>query len=163
MEINKVYLSLGSNRGDRLENLDNAQKLLIKKAGQLLCASSTYETLPWGMIDETNFFNRVISLETTLAPIQLLDVIIQIETEMGRVRTHTKYEARIIDIDVLFYNDEIMNEPLLIVPHPLMHERRFVLEPTAEIAPEYIHPVFGKNIVKLLEECTDKIKVKNRF
>jgi 2-amino-4-hydroxy-6-hydroxymethyldihydropteridine diphosphokinase len=106
--------------------------------------SSVYETPPWKMVDETDFFNQVLLVETTLTAPQLIDTIILVESMMGRLRTSKKYEPRIIDIDILFFNEEIINSEELTVPHPLIQERRFVLEPMAEIAPDFIHPVLKK-------------------
>lgn len=158
--MNKAYLSLGSNRGNRANNLKNAAKWLLQKAGTITLASSIYETQPWKMNDETNFFNQVLLLETALAPSVLMDAILQIESDMGRIRTPKKYQPRIIDIDILFFNNEIINTHQLHIPHPLMHLRMFILKPLAEIAPEYIHPLYKKNIQKLLSECQDKNKIK---
>jgi 2-amino-4-hydroxy-6-hydroxymethyldihydropteridine diphosphokinase len=158
--MNKAYLSLGSNRGDRMANLYRAIKLLADWAGTIAVISSFYETQPWKMMDETEFFNQVLLLETNLSAKQLMDIIIQIESVMGRVRTIAKYEPRTIDIDILFFNDEISNEEGLIIPHPLLQERRFVLEPLSEIAPDFIHPVFKKSILQLLTDCKDKSLIK---
>lgn len=158
--MNRAYLSLGSNRGDRDGNLEKAIKLLSDWAGNIVAESSLFETLPWKMIDSTDFLNQVILLETALPAEKLMDVIFQIETLMGRVRTQKKYEPRTIDIDILFFNDEIIETDGLTVPHPLMQQRRFVLEPFAEIAPDFIHPVFQKSIRGILKECPDKSKVR---
>lgn len=154
--MNKAYLSLGSNRGDRTTNLNTAANLLSEWIGNIILASSLYETPPWKMIDKTDFFNQVLQMETSLSAAQLIDTIILVESMMGRLRTSKKYESRIIDIDILFFNDEIINTKELTVPHPLIQIRRFVLEPMAEIAPAFIHPVLKKNIVQLLNECEDK-------
>lgn len=158
--MNKAYLSLGSNRGDRSANLEKAVNLLSEWAGNIIRISSIYETPPWKMKDKTDFLNQALLLETALPPLELIDTIILIESMMGRQRTNIKYESRIIDIDILLFNDEIINAGELTVPHPLMHERRFVLEPLAEIAPGFIHPVIKKNIIELLHECTDKSEIK---
>ena len=154
--MNKTYLSLGSNRGDRKGNLDNALKLLAEKAGEIVHLSSLYETPPWGMVDETDFINQALLFQTDLTANLLMDTIIQIELLMGRTRTAKGYEPRTIDIDILFFNSEIINNEKLSVPHPLLYNRRFVLEPMAEIAPGFIHPVFQKSIEALLSECGDK-------
>lgn len=158
--MNKAYLSLGSNRGDREANLEKAIQLLTEWAGNIIRVSSLYETPPWKMADETNFINQVLLIETNLKAEGLLNTILQIEILMGRVRTSKGYEPRIIDIDILFFNDEIISSNQLTIPHPLMQERRFVLEPLNEIAPDSIHPVFKKNVMQLLTECKDKSAVR---
>ena len=158
--MNKAYLSLGSNRGGRTANLKNAINLLTEWAGSVTIVSSLYETPPWEMEDETDFINQALLLETEMSSEQLIDTIILIESMMGRQRTSKKYEPRKIDIDILFFNDEIINTEDLTVPHPLLKERRFVLEPMAEIAPAFIHPVFKKSITQLLVECEDKSEIR---
>lgn len=158
--MNKAFLSLGSNRGNRSANLERALALLSEWAGDVIIVSSIYETPPWQMTDTTNFFNQALLLETALDPEQLLDTIILVETMMGRKRTGKKYEPRIIDIDILFYNDTQINSRELIIPHPLIPQRRFALEPLAEIAPGFMHPVLSKPISQLLNECADKSKIR---
>jgi len=158
--MNKAYLSLGSNRGNRTDNLSKALSMLEEWVGSITITSSLYETPPWKMLDETDFLNQALLVETTLSAAELIDSVILVEAMMGRVRTQKKYEPRIIDIDILFFNNEIINTKELNVPHPLMQDRRFVLEPMAEIAPTYIHPVFQKSIQQLLSECSDKSGIK---
>src|ERR1700722_6906409 len=119
---------------------------LEKKAGNVLQVSHIYETQPWKMTDETLFLNQVILLETTLNAQQIMDLIIETETSMGRVRSKSGYEPRTIDIDILFFNNEIIKSSSLIIPHPLIAERRFILEPLCEIAPNYIHPLLKKTL-----------------
>jgi len=158
--MNKAHLSLGSNRGDRIGNLNKAINLLSTWAGNLIRVSSIYETPPWKMADETNFLNQVLVIETKLPAEKLLDMILQIESIMGRIRTAKGYEPRTIDIDILFFNDEIINNERLTIPHPLIQERKFVLEPLNEISAEYVHPVLQKSIMQLLGECGDKSTVR---
>jgi 2-amino-4-hydroxy-6-hydroxymethyldihydropteridine diphosphokinase len=158
--MNKTYLSLGSNRGDRMVNLERAIKLLGEWAGNIMLVSSLYETPPWRMADETNFLNQVLLMETKLDATELMDIIIQIELIMGRVRTTTGYEPRTIDIDILFYNEQIINNGRLTIPHPLIQLRRFILHPLNEIAPEFVHPVLKKSIGQLLLECEDKSAIR---
>ena len=160
--MNKAYLSLGSNRGNRSANLERAIELLSEWIGSVAAVSSTYETPPWKMIDKTNFFNCVLLIETELPAEQLLDTVILVESMMGRQRTSQKYEPRIIDIDILFFNDEVIHTTDLDVPHPLIQERRFVLQPLAEIAPAFIHPTLKKNILQLLDECEDKSEIRKQ-
>jgi 2-amino-4-hydroxy-6-hydroxymethyldihydropteridine diphosphokinase len=157
--MNKAYLSLGSNRGDRQSNLNKAIELLNNKAGKVVSNSLLYETQPWKMEDETMFINQVILLETELDAGTLMDLLLEIETSMGRVRTAAKYEPRIIDIDILFFNNDLISSEKLTVPHPFIQERRFVLAPMAEIAPEYVHRVFNKKIYELLTVCKDNSRV----
>ena len=158
--MNKAYLSLGSNRGNRTANLNRAVNLLSEWTGNVNKVSSLYETPPWKMDDETDFINQVLLLETTLSAPELIDTIILVESMMGRQRMSKKYEPRIIDIDILFFNDEIINTEELTVPHPLIQERKFVLEPMTEIIPGFIHPVFKKSMVQLLSECEDKSEIR---
>jgi 2-amino-4-hydroxy-6-hydroxymethyldihydropteridine diphosphokinase len=158
--MNKAYFSLGTNRGNRAANLERAIDLLSEWVGDTIIKSSVYETPPWRMVDKTNFFNQVILLEIEMPPLQLIDTIIIVETMMGRKRIGNKYESRIMDIDILFFNEEIINTEELVVPHPLIRERKFVLEPMVEIAPDFIHPIFKKSILQLLMECDDKSDIK---
>jgi 2-amino-4-hydroxy-6-hydroxymethyldihydropteridine diphosphokinase len=158
--MDKAYLSLGSNKGNRIANLSRAINLLSEWAGNVILVSSLYETAPWKMEDETDFLNQVLLLETALPAWELIDNILLIESMMGRERTKKKYESRIIDIDILFFNEEVINTEELTVPHPLIQERRFVLEPMAEIAPGFIHPVLKKAIAQLLSECEDKSEIR---
>ena len=155
-----VYLLLGSNLGNRKENLEIARTNISQRIGDILVLSSVYETEPWGFKEETkNFYNQGIQIITSLAPFVLLDQLIVIENEMGRVRRKKVYEARTIDIDILFYDQDIIDSERLIVPHPGIAERRFTLEILHEIAPAFVHPKLKKDIKSLLEECTDHKKV----
>jgi len=159
--MNFVYLGLGSNRGNRQDNLATAIKLLQEKAGKAIVASSVYETAPWQMEDNTPFLNQVIFIETTLSAPVLMDAILKIEEAMGRMRTkNTGYEPRSIDIDILFFNNDVLETDFLIIPHPHVAKRRFVLEPLAEIASAYIHPQLKKTMAWLLSDCDDGLSVK---
>lgn len=152
----KIFLSLGTNIGNKLANLSTAITEIEKNIGQINQQSGIYETEAWGFESDSNFLNQVIILETNLEPTQLIDACLRIERKMGRERNRTgNYESRIIDIDILFYGDSIVNDDNLSIPHPLLQKRRFILEPLHEIAPDYIHPVLGKSISDLLDECTD--------
>lgn len=143
-----VYLSLGSNLGDRQNHFRSAIAHL-KRAGQVTSVSAFYETEPVEITDQPWFLNCVLALETNESPEQLLETILKIEREMGRERTRHK-GPRTIDIDILLFGDRIIDLPTLTIPHPAMHQRRFVLEPLAEIAPQAWHPLLKKNIRELL-------------
>jgi 2-amino-4-hydroxy-6-hydroxymethyldihydropteridine diphosphokinase len=146
---NQVYISLGSNVGDRQSHLRDAIAHL-RAQGRVVSVSSFYETEPVDFTEQAWFLNCAVSLETTRAPEQLMAAVLQIEVEMGRRRIQPK-GPRIIDIDILLFGDEVINSPALTVPHPAMQDRRFVLQPLAEIAPTVRHPVLRKTIVELLE------------
>lgn len=153
----EVYLQLGSNLGDRLENLEKAQKLLVERVGTLLQASDIYETEPWGVNYEHAFLNQVLVLETVLQPMELLQTIWDIEAATGRVRGMDipRYAPRTLDIDILLYSDVVIALPELTVPHAEIANRRFVLCPLSEIAPEGVHPVLKKTWCELLAVCAD--------
>ena len=158
--MNTAYLSLGSNEGNRKQWLAKACALLADSCGTLAQRSAIYETAAWGLTDQPAFLNMAVSLQTSLDPAALLAGILSIELSLGRQRI-IKWGPRIIDIDILFYNNLIINTPTLTIPHPFLHERRFVLAPLAEIASGRIHPVFNKSVSELLAACTDKSEIKN--
>ena len=154
-----VILILGSNLGNRHRYLEDARRLVESYIGIVNQNSSIYETEPWGFIDENLFLNQVMEIDTILDPLGVLNEIKKIELQLGRIRANERYGARTIDIDILFYNDLIINTPELIIPHPEMIKRRFVLEPLSEIVAPRIHPVYSKSIENLLSECQDICKV----
>ena len=143
--------------GDRLQNLGRSVELL-QRAGKVKSLSGLYETAAWGKTDQAPFLNQAILLQTPLTARQLLEAVLHIEEKLGRKR-EIKYGPRIIDIDILFYNRDIIHEPGLSIPHPEIQNRRFALEPMNEIASGFVHPVLGKTIGELLEECPDKLGV----
>ena len=146
-----AYLALGTNIGNKRRNMITAAALLAERVGDVLALSSFYETEPWGFQSENTFLNAALQLETSLSPLELLKATQEIEIEMGRTqKSNGAYHDRIIDIDILLYDDLVMQTPELTLPHPLMHERLFVMEPLAEIAPNVIHPVFKKPVISLL-------------
>jgi 2-amino-4-hydroxy-6-hydroxymethyldihydropteridine diphosphokinase len=157
--MNKAYLLTGGNVGDRYLYMQQARTNIEHICGQLLQVSALYETAPWGKTDQADFLNQVLLVETKLSPQALLKAILYIEEKGGRIRTE-KYAPRTIDIDILFYNQMILEEPGLSIPHPRIAERRFVLEPLHEISPGFLHPVLEKTIHQLLVECTDELAVK---
>lgn len=157
--LHKVYLLLGSNRGDRFRMLMQATARIEKNTGKIISSSSVYETAPWGFDDETYFLNQVHCLQTLLSPFDLMAALLRIETSIGRKRHGNNYSSRLIDIDILFYDDHIVDHEHLTIPHPRLHQRRFVLTPLVEIAPDFIHPVLGVSIRDLTQLCNDESEV----
>lgn len=156
--MNKAYLLTGGNLGDREKNLTIAMEL-IRQCGTITAASSLYETAAWGNTDQPSFLNQALEIETALSARQLMRRLLKVEKGMGRIRKE-KYGPRLIDIDILLFNDERHNYKLLKLPHPEMQNRRFALLPLAEIGAGIIHPELKKTIKKLLDECPDQLEVK---
>lgn len=159
MEWNQTYLMLGSNLGERAKNLEKAIKLIGHRIGVVFKKSSVYETKPWGKSDQPDFLNIALIVRSSLKPNQSLYQALSIEQEMGRNREE-KWGARIIDIDLLYVDNAIINAEDLTLPHPGIAQRRFVLEPLTEIAPDFIHPTLKKNHKSLLALCTDLLAVR---
>ena len=159
MRRERIYLGLGTNSGNKQDNLQRAIEALSLALGLPAACSSFMESEPWGFESKNSFLNCVATFDTCLAPLELLDTTERIEHELGRTQKSTDgiYHDRIIDIDILLYGENVIEEPRLTIPHPLMHKRTFVLEPLAEIAPEAIHPTTGKRIRQLLEELNEPI------
>lgn len=147
--------------GTRFENLGKTRVLISGSCGTIVKQSSVFETSAWGKTDQPDFLNQALELETTLDAGELLRSLLEIEQKMGRFRGE-KYGPRIIDIDIILFNREIIDLPDLKVPHPQMQNRRFVLAPMAEIAPELEHPVLGKTMTRLLAECPDGLAVNKK-
>jgi len=160
LEYSTAYLLLGGNLGDREPNLKKAIELLNDKIGRVIAISSLYETAAWGKTDQPAFLNQAVSLQTRLTALEVLEHALSIEQELGRVRKD-KWGERLIDIDLILFGDEIINIPdKLQVPHPHMQDRKFVMEPLAEIAPEVIHPLLGETMLDICRNITDPLEVK---
>lgn len=157
--MNTTFLLLGSNLGDSKGYIADAIHLIEQEVGTVYRQSSLYQTASWGRIDQPDFINQAIEVRTKLSPVQLLKSILGIEQKLGR-RRDEKWGSRTIDIDILLYDDLIIDLPELKIPHPFLPERRFAILPLYEIAPLYIHAVSGKTIEKLLSDLTDKLSVK---
>lgn len=157
--MNLAYLLIGGNLGDRIKNLDFAKIWIEKNIGDVINNSSIYETAAWGITEQPDFLNQVLLVETKLSAQEVLHKILSIENKMGRIRTQ-KNASRIIDIDILFFNDEVIDEPGLTIPHPEIQNRKFALIPMAEIAPDIVHPLLGQSIKNLLSTSKDKLEVR---
>ena len=158
--VGTSYLILGGNVGNRMLYLQQAVDLLRRDAGCITAMSAVYETDPWGFDDPCRFLNQVVVLETNLSPHTLLECIHRIEQTLGRVRTHDGYQARTMDIDILLYDQLVINTPELVIPHPHMTERMFVLQPVTELAPDMEHPVLHQSMAYLKEHCLDEKQVR---
>jgi len=157
--MEKLYLLLGGNLGDKEMIFYEVKRLLSEKVGKITAQSEIYETEPWGFESKDMFWNQALEISTVLSPMEVLRETQQTETLLGRIRKSNSYDSRMIDIDILFYNEQIIDGENIKIPHPRILERKFVLVPMAEIAPGLIHPVFQKTINQLLEECADKLWV----
>jgi len=157
--MNNIFLGIGTNLGDRRFNLREAVAMIREKIGPVFRSSSVYETEPWGFQAEDQFLNMVVEAGTDLTPAGLMNAISEIEKVLGRVRNTKQYSSRIIDVDILLFGDLIIDVKNLQIPHPMMHERRFVLVPLCEIAPERMHPVLKLPVASLLASCIDKGRV----
>jgi 2-amino-4-hydroxy-6-hydroxymethyldihydropteridine diphosphokinase len=154
--LKKAYISIGSNLGNRLQNLQNALFHLDAQVGKITSISKVYESESWGF-EAADFFNACVSLETYLTPEEVLLKILSIEKMLGRERfLEEGYESRTIDIDIIYYGNEVVQTDRLTVPHPKLQDRKFVLMPLAEIAPQFYHPILKKDTRNLLQECRDK-------
>jgi len=160
-EKNTAILLLGGNLGGRRRMLARAREQLGLQAGRVLEESSLYETEPWGFEAGQNFLNQVVVVETDRTPRELLVVLQGIEKNLGRQAAVPGggYSSRVIDLDILFYDRQVIDTPSLRVPHPQLHRRRFTLEPLCEVAPDLLHPVLQKTTTRLLKECQDPSKV----
>lgn len=158
--MHQVFLGTGGNTGNKQENFDKVYTFIKNELGDIIQPSSVYETSPWGFESKDNFWNQVLSIETTLSPEELLLKIAEIETSFGRNRENEGYSSREMDIDILYFDDEIINTEKLTIPHPLLHKRLFVLVPLAEIAPDFVHPVLKLSSLEMMNICEDKSEIR---
>ena len=157
--MNIVFLQLGSNLGDRELLLKNSIIAIENRVGNVVEFSKVYESAPWRVEGKENYLNQILKVKTTLLANEVLSVVLDIEKQLGRMRFE-KWGERLIDIDIIFYNDSIIETPDLCVPHKHLHERMFVLTPLHNIAPEMIHPKYNKTVEELLNICNDTELVK---
>jgi 2-amino-4-hydroxy-6-hydroxymethyldihydropteridine diphosphokinase len=153
-----IYILLGSNLGNREQNLSLALNKISTGVGRILAQSSIYQSEPWGISQQPQFLNQVVEVNSRNDPQQVLQKLLGIETELGRERLE-KWGPRTIDLDILFFNDRVIQTEKLIVPHPGLQMRRFALVPLCEIAPNFFHPLLEKTCQQILKECTDSLKV----
>ena len=152
----KVFLGIGGNIGDKQLNLIKVAHLIHARLGKIIKTSSIYETPPWGFVSEDHFWNQVLIIQTEMNPEKLLEEIHEIETKFGRKRTLGKYTSREMDIDILFFDDLFIEADNLIIPHPRIQSRKFVLVPLVEVEPDFKHPLFRLTNLQMLENCKDE-------
>ncbi|MEO6949932.1 MAG: 2-amino-4-hydroxy-6-hydroxymethyldihydropteridine diphosphokinase [Ginsengibacter sp.] len=158
-EINIVYIITGGNIGNKKKNLENAGDQIHNRIGTIIQQSGIYETAAWGITEQPSFYNQVLKVKTQLFPEEIMKIILEIERDMGRIRT-IKNASRNIDIDILFFNNDIINAKNVTIPHKEIPYRRFVLTPLNELAPELVHPILNKSLHELLINCKDELEVK---
>jgi 2-amino-4-hydroxy-6-hydroxymethyldihydropteridine diphosphokinase len=157
--MQKVLLGLGTNLGDKIKNLELALKSLSNQIGKITRISSVYETEAWGVQNQDNYYNIVIEMKTHILPFALIQKILELENSLGRTR-EKKWDSRIIDIDILFYENYLITTDHLLLPHPFIEKRNFVLEPLNELVSDFIHPKLRKSIQELKTYCSDKNWIK---
>lgn len=155
-----TYLQLGTNLGDRLDLLYQAAQAIARRCGEVVETSPVYETAAWGVTEQPDFLNQVLTVRTDLEPQVLLDTVLAIERELGRERVQ-RWGSRLIDIDILYYGDTVLNTPQLSLPHPWLHRRRFVLVPLVDLAPDFVHPILDKTNAELLAALSDDGEVRS--
>ena len=158
--MHQVFLSIGGNLGNKRANFDKVYTHIQNELGSIILRSSVYETPPWGFDSEDPFWNQVLCIETHLNPSEILEIIKKIDAAFGRKRISEGYSSREMDVDILYFDDQIINAENLTIPHPLLHKRLFVLVPLAEIVPDFVHPVLRLTSVEMLSVCADKSEVR---
>ena len=158
--MHKVFLGIGGNIGNKQQNFTKVEDLIEKRLGKILLKSSVYETPPWGFNAEENFWNQVLLIETKFLAEELLWRTKEIEDQFYRQERDVRYSSREMDIDMLYYDDIFMETDKLILPHPRLHQRKFVLVPLVEIAPDFKHPLFRLTSMQMLENCKDESIIK---
>ena len=156
--MHQAYILLGTNLGNRLSYLQQATTYITQQVGEVSATSSIYETAAWGLTEQPSFYNQVLVVKTSVKPETLMQQLLDIETQLGRIRT-IKFGPRIIDIDILLIDDLVNESAILQLPHPALPQRKFALMPLAEVAPNLLHPVEKKTISQLLQACTDTLDV----
>jgi 2-amino-4-hydroxy-6-hydroxymethyldihydropteridine diphosphokinase len=156
--MEKIYLLLGSNIGDRAKNLEEGRKMISDRIGKISKASHLYETAPWGYEEQDDFFNQALEVQTTKQPLEVLEISKQIEKEVGRI-SNEKWHPRVLDIDILLFGNKVFEKDDLQIPHKSMHERNFALIPLMELVPELIHPKLDLSIEELFWDCKDELDV----
>ena len=151
---NQLFILLGTNLGDRIQNLEIARNEIEIHIGKITKFSGISETAAWGITEQPNFLNQVLQISTDLKPNKILQIILKMEQKMGRIREQ-KWGARLIDIDILYFGNLKLNSKKLVIPHPFLNERRFTMAPLTEIDPNFIHPILQKTNIELLENCED--------
>ena len=159
LEIENIFLGLGSNQGDRELNLRNSIKLLNSRVGKVLNTSGIYESEPWGVKNQNYFLNQVIEIETLIDPNDLLNICKNIEYDMGR-KPEIRWGKRVIDIDILYYQSKVINQENLKIPHKLMHERKFIMIPLNDLNENHLHPILKITNKEILNKCIDSCNVK---
>ena len=158
--MHQLFLGTGGNLGNKQANFDKVYTHIQNELGTILKCSQVYETAPWGFETDDLFWNQVLLVETQFSPVEVLERIAKIEAVFGRKRTGEGYTSREMDIDILYFDDLILETESLTIPHPLLYKRLFVLVPLAEIAPDFVHPVLKLTSVEMLSGCTDKSEVR---
>lgn len=155
-------LSLGSNLGNRTENLSAARQEIAMHCGEIVRESGLYETAPWGFETDSWFYNQVVEVVSSRFPEDMMESILAIETSLGRDRKQEEtYQSRSVDVDILLLDDQVIETSLVQIPHPRMHQRKFVLVPAVEIAADWVHPIIKKTLSELLQECADDEEVRS--
>ncbi|NCB07154.1 MAG: 2-amino-4-hydroxy-6-hydroxymethyldihydropteridine diphosphokinase [Bacteroidia bacterium] len=158
--MHKVFLGIGGNIGNKPENFSTVLWFISEDMGEIILRSPVYETPPWGFHSDENFWNQVLMVETSFMPEELLDKIARIERMFGRERKPGGYMSRGMDIDILYYDDAVVETETLVIPHPLIPQRKFVLVPLADIAPGFVHPLLGLTTLQMLQNCPDNSDIK---